>query len=69
MNDFPPCPTPPAPVVECCIAAIPNTSTWAVVCPGADAVPFGPAVVPTLTDLGLALLAVSVVAVALRRLR
>lgn len=63
-----PCPAAPASITECCLAPIPNTSEFGVVCPG-DTWTAPAAVVPTLSDLGLALLAVGIIALALRRLR
>lgn len=81
----PPCPTPvcvetTAPdgsvsiactsiaVDGCCLAPIPNTSQWAVVCSTSSG-PGGPTNVPTLSGLGIGLLAVALALVGLRKVR
>jgi len=64
MGDYPPCPT-SGPITGCCTVAIPNTSQFAVVCPGTAT---QTAAVPTLSYVSMALFAVLIIAAALRRI-
>ncbi len=65
MKEIQPCP-PSGEIASCCLLAVPNTSTWQVVCPNATA---APAAVPTLTAWAGVLLTVLLVVAAFRRLR
>ena len=60
-----PCPT-TGPVEGCCLLAIPNTSSWQVVCSGSVGVQTA---VPTLSEWGLITLALALAAVAIRRMK
>ena len=60
-----PCPT-TGPVEGCCLLAIPNTSSWQVVCSGSVGVL---TVIPTLSEWGLVALALALAFVALRRVK
>ena len=60
-----PCP-PTGPVEGCCLLAIPNTSSWQVVCSGSVGVP---TVIPTLSEWGLMALALALAFVAIRRVK
>lgn len=51
----------------CCLLAVPNTSEWQVVCASPSQPPV-PATVPTLSWLGMGVLAVAITLVAVRRL-
>lgn len=65
MNGLPLCP-PSGEITGCCLVAVPNTSTWRVVCPNTTS---APAAIPGLTMWAGVLFAVLLVAVAMRRLR
>lgn len=60
---IPPCTAAPPDV--CCLVEIPNTSQWQVACPSTASVQ----AVPTLTSAGSMLLAITLCAAALWRLR
>ena len=60
-----PCPT-TGPVEGCCLLAVPNTSSWQVVCSGSVG---APTVIPTLSEWGLVALALALAFVALRRVK
>ena len=60
-----PCPT-AGPVEGCCLLAIPNTSSWQVVCSGGVGVP---TVIPTLSEWGLMALSLALAFVAIRRVK
>lgn len=64
---FPLCSDVTGDLVGCCLVAIPNTSQWEVQC--ADPAAQGPVSVPVLSGWGSLILGLSLVAVALRRLR
>lgn len=64
----PPVCGPTGPSNECCIAFIPNTSSWEVVCAdGPWTAP--PPPVPALSDLGIAALVLALAVVGLRKVR
>ena len=65
MNELPLCP-PSGEITGCCLLAVPNTSTWQVVCTNTTS---APAAVPTLTAWAGILFAVLLVVAVFRRLR
>ena len=60
-----PCPT-TGPVEGCCLLAVPNTSSWQVVCSGSVG---APTVIPTLSEWGQLALSLALAFVAIRRVK